>query len=51
MPTDPNMFQTIGRTPSNMSKLQKMMLTIIFFNFLDVLNYIYCLLSGTFDEF
>ena len=33
-----------------MSELQKKMLRIIFINFLDVLNFIMCMFSGTVDE-
>ena len=46
IPTDPKMFQKIAQT----NTFAKIMLKIIFFNFLDVLNFIISMVSGTVDE-
>ena len=51
IPTDPNIFQKIGQTTLKMSELHaKIMLKIIFFNFLYVLYFIICMFSCTVDK-
>ena len=51
MSTDPKMFQKIGqkKTLENV-KIAKLMLRIIFFNSLDVLNFIICIFFSTVDD-
>ena len=50
IPSDPNIFQKIGQITLKNIRIAKIMLKIIVFNFLDVLNFIICMFSGTADE-
>ena len=50
IPTDPKMFQKIRQKTFKNVKIAKLMLITIFFNFLDVLNFIICMFSGTADD-
>ena len=47
IPTDPKMFQKNCTKSLKNVRIAKLMLRIIFFNFLDVLNFIICMFSGT----
>ena len=49
IPTDPNMFKKNWTNNLKNARIAKIMLKIIFFNFLDVLNSIICMFSGTVD--
>ena len=47
IPTDPKMFQEIRQKKNFKNvRIAKLMLRIIFFNFLDVLNFIICIPSS-----
>ena len=50
--TDPKMFQKIGQKAKKKKnvRIAKLMLRIIFFNPVDVLNFIICMFSGTVDD-
>ena len=50
IPTDPKMFHKIGQKNLKKVRIAKLILRIIFFNFLDVLNFIICMFSGTVDD-
>ena len=47
IPTDPNIFQKIGQTNVRIAKI---MLKIVFFDFLGVINFIICMFSCTVGE-
>ena len=50
IPTDPKMFQKIQQKNFEIIRIAQLMLRIIFFNFLDVLNFVICMFSGTVDD-
>ena len=52
IPTDPKDFQISENWTNNLKnvRITKIMLKIIFFNFLDALNFIICMFSGIVDD-
>ena len=50
IPTDPKMFQKMGQKALKNVRIAKLIVTSIFFNFLDVLNSIIYMFSGTVDD-
>ena len=50
IPTDPKMYQKIRQKFKKNVRIAKLMLRILFFNFLDVLNFIICMFSGIVND-